>query len=245
MACSCCGSLYNFLIAFLACFLVVFVGICLKRAYKTRGSLRIVRALGLLQGGRALYGAGFFENTLELNFGRRDLIRPLGPIYAEDSNCAEFLRKYLSYEHKLTGTALNRYRLAVNYILDGLAGPVPLENRVISLYTAIEIVDQSRTMSKNSLVPLLAITTVDAELCVNIRHKLIHEGEILYKSIESARSALQSRGRLCNMPFRFTGITQQSVVGNFHVYLAERLLGWVSREIGMTTVPELYEIKYL
>lgn len=191
------------------------------------------RALSLLQGGRILYRAGIYGQTLELNFVQRGLLRPLGTIFDESGDVGEFLTRFISYERSLSGTEKNRHDLAIEYIIDGCAGSAPLENKVISFFTALEIMDGSRTLNKTTIHNLLGIAVADAELVVKVRNKLIHEGKGLAFAIQQSYAELKRRGRMNSLPFKGQKVSKNRLASNFRFYLLELLISTVMEQMGM------------
>lgn len=204
----------------------------------------ISRALSLLQGGQILYRAGFYKTNLELNFIRRDLIRPLGPIFDESSDIEEFIEKYIAYEKSISATELHRHKLAIDYIIQGCAGSSYLENKVISLFTALEILDGSRTLNKNSIHSTLGVSIQEAELIVGVRNKLIHQGKILVDSIQTTISELNNIGRLRQTPFKISNIAKTRIASNFRFYLLVSLLSTIINRLGMQSKVITYRDYY-
>jgi hypothetical protein len=204
----------------------------------------ITRAIGLMQGGRTLYRAGYFGSELELNFVKQGQVRPLGRIYDNVGELGEFFSKYLAFESSLSGNAGNQHRLAMAYLIDGCAGLPTLEHKVISLFTTLEIIDGSNTLAKNTVQSTLSVPPAEAELIKHVRNALVHEGSTLYQAIEKTRVAMQQCNRVRRMPFRVAGVSKNRVAMSFHFYLLDRLLAYVARKIGMTSPPNSYRARY-
>lgn len=200
----------------------------------------IGRAISLMQGGPVNYRAGFSGSTVEINFIRDSDVKALGRAYDEDESLAEFLQRYIAYEQSLADSALQRHRLAVSYILDGCAGLPSLEQKAISLFTAVEILDGSRTLSAAPVARLLAIKQEQAKVLVEVRNKIVHEALSLHGAITRARHALQTHGRLPSLPFRVTGVSKTVAAANLHLFLASSMIAAVAERIGMSRLPISY-----
>jgi hypothetical protein len=200
----------------------------------------IGRAIGLVQGGRVGYRAGYSQGTVELNFARDVDVQALGRIYDDDVLVSEFLERYVTYERRLDRASLRSHSIAVSYILDGCAGLPSLEQKVISLFTAVEMLDGAKTLSADPVGRLLSINRQQARLLVEVRNGIVHQGLSLHSAITAARQHLGSHGALPKLPFRVTGVSKTAAAANLHFFLATGTVSVIARRIGMSTMPTSY-----
>lgn len=84
---------------------------------------------------------------------------------------------------------LSLIKNASYYLEGGYKQTVYIEFRLISLFTAIEILDDSKTLDKNIIKEEFKLKSVyDAALMISIRNKLIHNGMSVNDAIQSARN---------------------------------------------------------
>lgn len=201
----------------------------------------ILRAWSLMQGGPPIYRAGYYRGILEINFAKKDVYKILGPIFSDNNKLSKFFQKYIIFEEKLTNNKQKKYILAMSYLIEGLNQLVPLEIRIINLYTALEILDKSKTLNKKSIAKTFDINVKFADCLNRVRNKIVHEGLSLNNSIKTARSELRKNGVSLRFPFPTTGNSSKRLPSNFYFYLLTKLLHKVISDIGMEEETLTYE----
>jgi hypothetical protein len=188
-----------------------------------RNRTSIERAIGLAQGGRVTYRIGFFKSKLELNFARDVDVMALGRIYEDDRLMGDFFERYVAYENGLRGVTSRRHRLAISYFIDGCAGLPSLEQKALSIFTALEILDGADTLEKNAVKDFFGVKLEEAECLINVRNALTHEGVGLFEAIKRAHATTRTHKRLWSLPFRMSGVSKSWVSG--HVQKSAWILG--------------------
>lgn len=195
----------------------------------------IEEAISIIQGGRSFYKIGFYKNRLELSF--RKIIKeakPYGLIYLDEKDISEFFTKYIEYTKSLSGINRKKYELFISYVLDSCNQLVLLENRIVNLFIALEIIDKSKTLNKTTLNNILSVSLDDADFIIKVRNNLIHKGFTLKKSIEESK-----REMLPHIPrfkYPFNSKSKRKMPGSFYFYLLSRTLNYVLNRIGMTNL---------
>jgi len=202
---------------------------------------RLRRALSLAQGGRLLFRAGYCRRRLELNFVKAGSIRPLGIAFEALDQCSEFIEKYVAHERSVSGNELNKLIMAAEYVVDGAAGTAPLENKAISFFTALEILDGSRTLSHNTLTTTLGISRGAADLLIGVRNRLVHQGRLLGVAIEETRADLAAKGRMTALPFSVRSSEPHVVASSFRFWFLELLIATIARSVGVANPKLVYQ----
>lgn len=199
-------------------------------------------AISILQGGRTLYRIGFFKENLELSFKRIKESKPYGLIYTEETDISEFFTKFLTYLTKLSMQSKKKFELFISYFLDSCTQLINLENRIVNLFIALEIIDNSKTLNKNTLKKILDIDINDADFAIKVRNHLIHKGHTLRVSIEESRKEMVIFLPHYQYPFKTN--LKRKVTGSFYFYLLSRTYNYILTEIGMANLEIAYKRYY-
>jgi hypothetical protein len=82
---------------------------------------------------------------------------------------------------------LRMYENAVYYLEGGFNQKVNLEFRIISLFTAFEIVDNSKTLDNSRLKYQFCMKSLyDAAFLINIRNKIVHRGFTINEAVSDS-----------------------------------------------------------
>jgi len=190
------------------------------------------RALSLLGGGKAIYRAGFFKNNIQINFIRSDRSNCLGPLFKKDTDKQEFIEKYWEYESTLDKKKKNRQELFIEYFLEGMSANTNLENRIISLYTALEIVDNSKTLNKQSISQTFNLDPNVADIVAKFRNKLIHQGYSGSEALAESIKEVKARISLKRTPFKTSGRSKNRSLFNYYLFLVICLYKKCFKDIG-------------
>lgn len=190
-------------------------------------------AIALAQAGRPTYRSGLNQNNLDLHFQITSQNIPLGPIFNDDSEISYFIEQYFNYRSNLTGNNKNRHDLFVSYLLDGLSSTLHLENRVINLFTAIEIIDNSGTLNKESLNSTLNMEIRNADFCNRIRNSLIHEGLTLPKAVKYRFKEIKSHVPTFRPLFKILNLKKSETASNFYFFLLAYIYDYILQLLEM------------
>ena len=158
-------------------------------------------SLGILQGGPITIRSMLEEKTLTINLAAHDG-GSLGPLYKKCDDAGALLQGTYNFLAGLSAAEWAQWNRGIYFFLQGLGGTAPLEIRAINLFTFLEIVDKSDTLSKNSLSALLDLTTDEADLLCRTRNRLIHHGEHIGAAVLAAEKLiLEFKTPLNNMTF--------------------------------------------
>lgn len=194
---------------------------------------RFYRILSLLQGGRVTYRTGFYKKNLQINFVESKKINHLGQIFKEDTDKKEFVEKIWAYEDKLDKQGKNKHELFVEYFLEGMSANTNLENRIISLYTAIEIIDASKTLNKQSISSTFDIELNIADILVRFRNKIIHQGYTGNEALSESIKEVKTRTSLKRTPFKTSGRNKTTALFNYYLFLVICLYKRLFRDAGV------------
>ena len=197
-------------------------------------------AISLLQGGRCVYRTGFFNNELELSFNRLDKKpKPYGLIYLDEKNISEFFTKYFTFIKSLKQNEKNKIERFLNYLLDSCNQNIFLENRIINLMIALEIIDTSKTLNKNTLSKILNISKDHADLIKRVRNKLIHEGKSLKESIYLSIHEIKSN--VTNFKAPFNKKIKREAPRKFYFWVLTKMYQYLLKNIGMSNLHIEYD----
>ena len=201
------------------------------------------RVLSLLRGGKVIYRAGVFKKNTQINFIQKEKSNALGSLFKEDADKQEFIEKYWAYEIALDEKGKNKHELFIEYFLEGMSANTNLENRIISLYTALEIIDNSRTLNKQSISRTLHLDQNVADIVARLRNKLIHQGYTGSEALEESIKEVKDRTHLNKIPFKIAGRSKNRALFNYYLFLIItfykkyfRDIGFVDRSIQYTAL---------
>ena len=204
----------------------------------------LTQALSLLQRGRICLVAGQEKKTVTLNFSGQDNPVPAGPMFNEEDFINSFIRMYVEYCRRLSGSNLRSFGFAIDYLIDGCANLGSIESRAISLYTALEILDNSRTLDKNTTAKIFDIDNNTADLICRVRNGLVHEGLDLRSAIIKKGYEIIGRSA-CNS---FSGInlnaSKSELKHEFFALLMDKLLLYVCRLIGISMNADRFGVRH-
>lgn len=194
----------------------------------------IHNALAISQGLRPTYFAGIFKGEIELNFTRQRTEMGIEPIFKEPIRIAQFLEKYVHYRSQLAKNDSRKFDLFVGYIMDSFVEVLYLENRIICLFTSLEIIDNSGTLNKESLKREFGIHSDWASLIVKVRNKIIHEGFTIKDAVISSYQDIKKyKSEKVSMPFRIEKVAQKKLPSKFFFFLLSIMLSKVCSMISM------------
>lgn len=200
-------------------------------------------AISILQGGRTFYRVGFYKGKLELSF-RKNIkeAKPYGLIYTEEKDISEYFTKYIDYMIIRKNQSNKKLELFISYFLDSCNQLIHLENRMVDLFIALEINDNSTNLNKNTLKNILEIDSNDAAFVIKVRNHLIHKGQSLKVSIEESKKEMDNFTSKYEFPFKAK--SKRQLPGSFYFYVLSRTYHYILSEIGMNNLDIRYSQFY-
>lgn len=203
----------------------------------------LTQALSLLQRGRICLVAGLEKKIVTLNFLGQDNPVPAGSMFDEEDLFCSFIRMYVEFYRRLSGSDLRSFHFAIDYLIDGCANLGSIESRAISLYTALEILDNSRTLDKNTIAKMFDIDVNTADLICKVRNSLVHEGLDLSGAIIRKGCEIQERSSC-----QFSGVnlkaSKSKLEHDFFALLMDKLLLHVCRVIGVSMTADRFGTRH-
>lgn len=148
-------------------------------------------SLGVLAGGPLTLRAAFEELTLAVNLSDH-IGDSLGRLAIRHDDAGVLLQGIYDFLSGLPAPVQERWRRATLFFLQGIGGASPFEIRTISLFTFLEMIDDTKTLSPNALATLLQVEPGDATLLASARNRMIHHGDDLGDAFFSARAQLRA-----------------------------------------------------
>lgn len=178
----------------------------------------LCKVLSLLNGGKVSLALGYAlrENEFKVAFSfPTDICTVLGgvgnPFRTESSEeylelVETFVKTYFSYVGSLKEEEKRRFNLFVEYFIEGISMNTILESKLITLYTALEIMDDSDTLTKDSLKKAYELDEDKATFFKELRNKIVHNGLSVREAVEKIPNYVRdkSRGRR-NLDTSFLG----------------------------------------
>jgi len=193
---------------------------------------RIRLAFSLLQGAPIFLLAGYEEHKARINLLRPRVYQPSHRLYDHYKDAPDVLDHLLRFSMALSMQDFHHWEKAAGFLLEGKASYAEADIRVTNLFVFIEMFDESRTLSGNSLSAMMSISLSDAKFLCEVRNRLVHEKHDLSEAIRDAQSEL-----ICHDPSHV--LTHFDISGHKHpattnllIRLCERLNFYVAQQIG-------------
>jgi len=165
----------------------------------------LYKVLSLLNGGKVSLALGCknekrgFKIAFNLSTGSRAGFGGVGnPFKAKDFNedlVETFIKNYLSYVRQAKKEDKRRFKLFVEYFIEGISMNAILESRLITLYTALEIMDDADTLTKESLKKAYKLEENEAELFARLRNEIVHNGLSVREAVEKIPNDVRSKSK--------------------------------------------------
>jgi len=181
----------------------------------------LYRVLSLLNGGRIVFRTGTWKNYIHINFLKPNLTKSIGPLfpYSDRDKIKIFIEKYCEYELRLNDDSKHKFIMFIEYLLDGLSIRSNIEVALISLYTAMEIIDESQTLDKTSLARTFNIDINLSDFIIRVRNKLIHEGLTVERAIRKSAEEIKNYVQSLRTPFRLSESNNTRLIFNYYFFL--------------------------
>ena len=165
----------------------------------------LYKVLSLLNGGKVSLALGYkneksgFKIAFNLSTGSRAGFGGVGnPFKAKDFNeylVETFIKNYLSYVRQAKKEDKRRFKLFVEYFIEGISMNAILESKLITLYTALEIMDDADTLTKNSLEKAYGLEENKAEFFARLRNEIVHNGLSVREAVEKIPNDVRSKSK--------------------------------------------------
>jgi hypothetical protein len=173
----------------------------------------LYRTLSLLNGGKVLLNLGYaltvdskeckFKVAFNLDENSRTILRGIGnPFRFESSDeylelVKTFIESFLSHVRQLEGRDKRQFNLFVEYLIEGISMNAILESKLITLYNALEIMDNARTLNKGDFKKAYELDECKAYFFTELRNKIVHEGLSVEEAVEKAQMLVRSKNPNC------------------------------------------------
>lgn len=147
-------------------------------------------ALGILCGGPASLRLERSKEVVSINSAPHDT-REIGRFWEREEDVPEILQRALHLVSAATEVG-RRHTLAGHFYTHGLGDRSILEHRIILLYTALEVLDESDTLSKEPVARILGIDSASADLIIRVRNGLVHNGLSLNEAVAKKAGDIRS-----------------------------------------------------
>jgi len=195
----------------------------------------------ILQGGPLNLRAMLDGKKLTLNLSSDKSIAALGPLYAGEKNLLPMLKVFNLFFQKMKFDEFSHWRRASYFYLEGIGKTTPLEIRTINLLIFLEIIDESRTLDKNTLANQLQIGTDEADILCRARNLLIHQGENLAEALIKAEAELKKYKQITNNIFDIYQNDEFATGALFYFKLASLIGKFWASNIGYTGTLNQYQ----
>ncbi|MGA8277884.1 MAG: hypothetical protein WB784_06790 [Rhodanobacteraceae bacterium] len=150
-------------------------------------------ALGILCGGPASSRLKRSKDVVDINSAPHDT-HTVGRFWKREEDIPDILQRTLQLLTSQTD-AERRHQRAAHFYTHGLGDRSMLEHRIVLLYTALEVLDKSDTLSKEPVAQLLGVDLNSADLIIRVRNGLVHKGLSLGAAVEAKAQEIQSHSR--------------------------------------------------
>lgn len=194
-------------------------------------SLRRLRlAVSILLGTRAQIFAIHESDALRLSLASDVEYQRSHPLFDHGNRGGGILECLVRYLLALPDREFNHWNKAATFMIEGKSSFSDLDVRVTNLFVFLEMFDQSRTLSGNTVAAMLGIPLSDAKLLCEVRNKLVHERHTLLDAINASDAEQRARNpRYALQAFALAG---PSPSVNFYLRLCERINAFIARTIG-------------
>lgn len=165
----------------------------------------LYEVLSLLNGSKVSLTLGYknekseFKIAFNLSTGNRAGFDSIGnPFKAKDFNeylVETFIKDYLSYVRQAKKEDKRRIKLFVEYFIEGISMDAILESKLITLYTALEIMDDADTLTKDSLEKAYGLEENKAEFFARLRNEIVHIGLSVREAVEKIPNDVRSKSK--------------------------------------------------
>jgi len=195
---------------------------------------RIRLALSLLQGAPISLLAGYEGGKVRINLARPRVYQSSHRLHEAYNDAPNVLEHLLRFCMTLSTQDFHHWEKAAAFLLEGKASYAEADIRVTNLFIFIEMFDGSKTLSANSLSPMLSISLSDAKFLCEVRNRLVHQKHDLTGAISDAQSELVRKNpNHVLTDFDISG-RKHPATTNVLIRLCERLNLYLAQQIGWT-----------
>jgi hypothetical protein len=148
----------------------------------------------ILQGTPLHLRAILDADELTLNMSSCKFTSGIGSLPVKESDVLPLFNAYNVFFRQMSIEEFSRWRRAAHFYFEGVATDRYLEIRLINLFNFLEMLDDSKTLNKSTLAPLLSVTNNEADILCKIRNSLVHKGKTLEDAISTAFQDFEQYG---------------------------------------------------
>jgi hypothetical protein len=119
-----------------------------------------------------------------------------------------------------------------HFLIEAFSNPASLEVRLINAFVHLETIDESATLSPDSVSNNLGIARGDADAIVKVRNAIIHQGMGLSDALAKAAEHLRERRPDADLAF-WNIVNADRSHGHFYTALMDLLSRCLARRIGV------------
>ncbi len=166
-------------------------------------------------------------------------------LWKEEADVPRMLQAFITFFARAALPDLKKWHRAAALHLHGLGDKVLLDQRILTLYTSLEMLDGTSTLTKTGVAPILQITELQAALVSEIRHALVHEGASISEAvIERGRKVATYTSSPVDFGFSIDGGNRSRVATQYYFWLASKLNGFWLRKANFTDQVNDYSYLY-
>lgn len=193
---------------------------------------RIRLAFSLLHGAPLSFFASYEANKVRISLSPPRLFQSSHRFYKDHKDVPDLFEYLFRFAMKLTPQEFLHWIKATAFLLEGKASRAELDICITNLFVFIEMFDESRTMSGNSLQKMLSIPLSDAKFLCGIRNRLVHQHFCLSEAICDADAELTRESQKYRLEqFDISG-RQHPATTTVVFRLYERLNYYLAQQIG-------------
>lgn len=153
---------------------------------------RIRLAVSLLMGVRVAPLAAFESGVLRINLTKDISYKQSHRLNGEENAAGPLFECLLRFFFGLSGVDFMHWYKSCAFLLEAKAGQTELDIGLVNLFVYLEMWDGSKTLTANTLAPMLEISINEAKLVCRTRNALVHEKRALTDGFQHALAELAS-----------------------------------------------------
>lgn len=163
-------------------------------------------------------------------------------LWLRQDDVKEMFQRFLDMFASAQSEERRRLVRAATLHLHGLGDKVLLDQKILTLYTSLEVLDDNRTLTKESVSKVLNLTIDQAEIVCRVRHALAHSGSSISEAVISARQdyAYKSGRPLVDLGFEIDEVARSKTSSRYFFWLASKLNQYWLRRSGFVGQPNDY-----
>lgn len=196
--------------------------------------------LGVFHGGPVTLRTAVEETVCKINLCSHNC-GAYAALTADPAIAADSLKGLFRFFVSLPNEECRRWSTAIHYYLEGLTSASVLEIRLAHLFSFVEVMDNCKTLAKNTVAAVLNVTCDEAMLLCKMRDAIIHQGASLGDAFGCSRDHLRTRKRT-HVRSELMGVPDLVAGGQMvYFWLADLIKEYIRRAVGCTHAWNSYE----